>query len=164
MNNNKNYTKNIFKYKSKHTISLSEVHTFSKSCCGIEVSRLIASRKLKADSRGLVDFSGPNAASVDKEKVIAFGSQYESSIHVCSSTDFRKALSSYSWAATIDHFICSETFVWNQNNNLVLWDCEESSFLLMHLLLLYLLHFVFNNLIWSKNNSVLIVNSGNRKS
>lgn len=144
MNNNKNYTKNIFKYKSKHTISLSEVHTFSKSCCGIEVSRLIASRKLKADSRGLVDFSGPNAASVDKEKVIA--------------------LSSYSWAATIDPFICSETFVWNQNNNLVLWDCEESSFLLMHLLLLYLLHFVFNNLIWSKNNSVLIVNSGNRKS
>lgn len=56
------------------------MHTFSKSCCGIEAFWLITSSIIKADSRGLVDSSGPNDTSVDKEKVVAFGSQYESSI------------------------------------------------------------------------------------
>lgn len=66
-----------------------------------------------------------------KKKLLHLGHNMKAVLDVCSSTDFRKVSSSYSWAATVDHFICSETFVWNLNNNLVLCGCVESLFLLM---------------------------------
>lgn len=131
--------------KNPHTNSLSEVHTFSKSCCGILNSWLMCSSKIKADSRGLI-WSDSNATSVGKDKAIftqwCLGHN-DCRIGCMLNYWFRSLKFGFTVYSYIRHLfgICGGCA------KLISRICHQSWYS-------FLLYFVWNNSKWFKNNSV----------